>query len=162
MIRRLVVVVLACLFFAAPLQAEYLLGVKVGTMSVSFDDADTDDNPVNAGLMLGYERRLSAGLLAFEVEITRSLSPGSVVDQDLEVDSQGVYVSFASSGSVYIKGRLGLMDASLSAGGLSEDEGGETYGLAVGYRAARFRAELDYTSIDDDVAFISVGLVYPF
>jgi len=162
MIRMLVLLVMASVLAISPAHAGALLGVKIGAMSVGFDDASSDEDPVNAGLLLAYEKPLSAGILAFELEVTRTIAAGGVADQDLEVDSQGIYVSFASSGASYIKGRLGLMDASLSAGVLSEDEGGETYGLALGYRASSFRVELDYTSIDDDVAFISLGFVYPF
>ena len=54
------------------------------------------------------------------------------------------------------------MDARLLAGDLSEDEGGETYGLGVGYRMRNFDLELEYTAVDDDVSFISVGLVYSY
>ena len=49
------------------------------------------------------------------------------------------------------------MGASLSAGELSEDEGGETYGIAVGCCLTGFDLELGFTAVDDDVTFESLG-----
>nr|MBX2883925.1 hypothetical protein [Granulosicoccus sp.] len=93
--------------------------------------------------------------------ITRSVSPGTVIGVDLEVESQGVYLTYTTTGQLYFSGRIGYMDAGLVAEGLSEDEGGETYGVAVGYRLSeRLAVELDLTSIDDDITFISLGVKF--
>jgi len=140
--------------------AELLLGAKTGPMLVKFDAADIDDDPVNAGLMVGYEFGVLFGDLAAEAELTRTVTAGSAVGEDLEVDTQGLYLSFTTAGPLYFKAKVGLMNASIDAGGLSEDEDGETYGIGAGLSLGLFRVELELTSIDDDINFISIGLVY--
>ena len=140
--------------------ADLILGAKVGPMLVSFDDNETSSDPTNVGLTLGYDFPLRSGIIGFEAEITRSVESGEVNGTLLDVESQGIYASYSTTGPIYFKAKIGIMDASLVAGDLSEDEGGETYGLGVGYRINNIKLELEYTSIDDDVAFISFGIVY--
>ena len=78
------------------------------------------------------------------------------------MESNGIYISYTTPGPFYFKARGGLMDAKLvtDAAGFAEGESGETYGVGVGLSLGLFRIELEYTAIDDDVDFISVGLVY--
>ncbi|MFK7859969.1 MAG: outer membrane beta-barrel protein [Granulosicoccus sp.] len=141
--------------------ADWYLGAKVGTMRIGFDDNTVDSDPASVGIAAAYrfESILQGGLSA-EVEITRGITSGEVSGFDLDVESQGIYVAYTTQGRYYLKGRLGLMDAALTAGDLSEDEGGETYGLAAGTRIGQWALELDVTSIDDDVTFLSVGVVW--
>lgn len=135
-------------------------GAKIGTMQVSFDFDETDSDPTSIGILLGYRWDHVLRGLSGELEVTRSISPGEVRDLDLDVESQGLYLAYQTQGPLYVRGRVGLMDASLDAGVLSEGEGGETFGIAAGYRRGAFAVELDFTSIDDDVSFFSIGLVY--
>lgn len=139
--------------------AEWLIGAKAGPMRVEFDDASVDSDPLNAGVLAGYAFDELLPGLAAELELTRSVSSGTVVGSDLDVDSNGLYAAYRTAGRFYVKGRLGLMAASLD-GELAEDENGETYGLGAGWRLPRGALELEYTSIDDDVAFVSLGFVY--
>ena len=148
--------VLGCLM-STTVHADLYLGVKAGSMLIGFDDVEVSDDPVSAAASIGYQFDRFPRL-SIEAEVSRTVTPGLVAGNDLEVDSQGVYLSYTSAGRFYLKGRLGYMDAALSAGELSEDEGGETYGVAMGLRLPGFNVELDYTSIDDDVSFISLGL----
>ena len=155
-----VLVVALLWMIASGAQADFLFGVKTGPMLVDVEGADVSDDPTNVGVSVGYELGVLIGGLAVEAELTRSLSAGSVAGNDLEISTQGLYASFTTAGPIYLKARVGIMDASVDAGGFSEDEGGETYGLGVGFSLGLFRVELEYTSIDDDVNFISLGLVY--
>lgn len=154
-------VTLVSLMWASPGFAQWSIGTKVGIMSVAFEDADVDDAPVNAGVVFGYEIASLLPGLSVELDVTRSVAPGSVVNADLSVNSQGIYLAYRTGKQLYAKGRLGFMDASLT-GNLAEDEGGETYGVGVGWRFDAFSVELDYTSIDDDVSFSSIGVLYQF
>lgn len=159
--NRLLMCLLLCLPIM-PAQAEWLFGVKTGPMSVSVDNGDVGDDPVNLGVMIGYELGILAGDLAIEAEITRSTSSGTLNGQDLDVESNGLYLSYTTPGPLYFKVKGGLMDAKLeaAAAGQSEDESGETYGFGVGLSAGLVRIELEYTAIDDDINFISVGVVF--
>lgn len=157
---RFLITLLALTVFSTAASADLRLGVKAGPMLVSFDDVETDENPRNVGLSAGYHFNLLVGEVGLEAEITRSISEGDVVGTSLEVESQGVYLTYTSPGLIYFKGKLGFMDASLVAGDLSEDEGGETYGLGVGMSLGLVNIEIEYTAIDDDVSFVSLGLVF--
>lgn len=141
--------------------AQWSIGSSVGTMSVKFDEVDVDDSPVNAGILLGYHFTHWVQGLSIELEVTRTVTEGTVENVDLSVESQGLYVVYRTSHPVYAKVRLGIMEAALT-GDFGEDEGGETYGVGVGWRFNRFGVELDYTSIDDDVIYTSLGVNYRF
>lgn len=158
--NRLIAAALLMTCLSPAAHADLILGVKSGPMLVSFDEVESDSDPINAGLTFGYQFDTGAGRFGVEAEITRSVAAGKVADTDLEVESQGIYATYATRGPLYFKGKVGIMEASLVAGDLSEDEGGETYGVGVGMRLGLFRVELEYTAIDDDVSFVSVGLIY--
>lgn len=136
------------------------VSAKLGVMDVGFDDVEVDSNPSSFGLTAGYRFDSLLQGLSAEFEFTRGIASGEVIGLDLDVESQGAYIAYQTSGQFYLKGRLGLMDAGLVAGSLSEDEGGESYGLAAGYRIEPFAIELDITSIDDDITFMSLGVVW--
>lgn len=157
---RLIVATVLLFGLSSLAHAGFLIGAKTGPMQVDVDGAVLDEDPVNVGILLGYEFDGRPGGFALEGEITRSTSPGNVFGIDVEVESQGLYLSYATRGKLYLKGRVGYMDAGLVAGTLSEMEDGESYGLAVGLRLGAVRLELDYTSIDDDITFVSVGIVF--
>lgn len=154
---RILPITLLALFISPAGHADFNFGVKAGTMLVGFDNDDVSEDPVSVAASLGYSFASVSGL-SVEVEATRTASAGMVTGNELEVDSQGVYIAYETAGRVYLKGRIGYMDASLSAGDLSEDEGGETYGIAIGWRISGFNLELDYTAVDDDVTFVSLGV----
>lgn len=156
-VAALLIVALGCSNAA---RADFLYGVKAGPMLISFDDVDVSDDPLNAGLLIGYEFGVLFGDLAIEAEITRTVTAGSVSGIDLEVESQGAYVSFTTAGPIYGKLRAGVMKASIDASGLSEDENGETYGVGAGISLGLFRVELEYTVVDDDVQFVSLGVIF--
>ncbi|MFK7853521.1 MAG: outer membrane beta-barrel protein [Granulosicoccus sp.] len=149
-------VVLASVFSASA-HADLYFGIKAGSMLIGFDDVEVAEDPASVAGTLGYQFE-SFPSLSVEAEVSRTVSTGLVVGNELEVESQGVYFSYTSPGRIYYKGRIGYMDAALVAGDLSEDEGGETYGVAVGIRLQGVSVELDYTAVDDDVNFVSIGL----
>lgn len=161
MFKRLIFALLFLSCWPGLAAANAFVGTKVGLMSVSFDNDAVEDDPGNAGVILGYAFTSFIPALSLELDITRSVAPGRVANADLSVETQGLYLSYRSSGTVYFKGRLGFMDASLT-GNLAEDEGGETYGVGLGWRRNVIALELDYTSIDDDVSYSSIGVIYHF
>lgn len=142
---------------ASNVHADLRLGVRAGSMLVGFDDVEVAEDPVSVAASIGYEFSRVGGL-SLEAEISRSTTPGMVIGNDLEVESQGVYIAYETAGRMYLRARVGYMDASLISGDLSEAEGGETYGLALGLRLSGMCIELDYTAVDDDVSFVNIGL----
>lgn len=153
-------VVLVSFAISSVANADLILGVRAGGIGVGFESVEPDKQPINFGVSVGYELGSFVRGLSVEAELTRTLAAGKVADTDLEVQSQGIYLTYATAGQLFVRGRIGVMDASVTAGDLSEDEGGETYGLAIGRRFENFLVELDYTSIDDDVSYASVAFKY--
>jgi len=139
--------------------AGFQFGVKAGTMQIGFDEVEVTEAPNSVGLTLGYDFERSP--FGVEAEVTRTVTSGTVIGTSLDVESQGLYLTYTTSGTWYVSGRVGYMDAGLVAKGLSEDEGGETSGLAFGRKlGSRLRIELDYTAIDDDISFLNISLRY--
>ncbi|MBX2882280.1 MAG: hypothetical protein KTR32_20195, partial [Granulosicoccus sp.] len=91
--------------------AGFVFGAKAGTMQVGFDDVEVSSDPSSVGLSLGYD--FTGTNFGVEAEITRSVSPGTVIGVDLEVESQGVYLTYTTTGQLYFSGRIGYMDAGL-------------------------------------------------
>jgi len=142
--------------------AELELGVNTGVMSVSFDELSTAEEPTNVGVSIGYRFRSVLRGIGVEFEATRSNNEGRVdgladADSGLEVETQGVYLSYRIGGGLYLTGRVGIMKAEL-VGSLAEAEEGETYGLAGGIDFGRLAIELGATSVDDDVLYSSLGV----
>ncbi len=156
MLKRYLPLVLLSSMVSTTAQADIHLGVRAGTMLIGFDDVTVSEDPMSVAASVGYEFDFIRGL-SVEAEASRTVTAGTVVGIDLEVESQGLYIAYETAGNIYLRGRVGYMDASLVAGDLSEAEGGETYGLAIGWRLPGFSVELDYTAIDDDVSFVNVG-----
>lgn len=139
--------------------AQMLIGAGVGSMAVSFDDDEVEKAPTNASFTLGYQFKSFAPGLAVELSISRSVEPGTVAGGELDVESMGMYLVYRAGNQFYVKGRAGLMNAAIS-GNLAEDENGETYGVGLGWRMHDLSLELEYTSIDDDISFVSAGLLF--
>lgn len=152
------------LALSSQVSATWTVGANAGVMSVSFDENSVDSDPINVGVVLGYHFNPSLQGLGGELEITRSISSGEIAElpannNELEVESQGLYLTYRLGSTYYVKGRIGYMRADLT-GQLGEDESGETYGLTGGYSVGNIAVELSATSIDDDVFYGAIGIVY--
>jgi len=160
--KKIIFIVLAVsLSWSGTALAEWSVGSKLGVMLVKFDDADVEDDPISAGLVLGYRFKSWISGLSAELDVTRSVVPGTVENADFSVESQGIYLAYRTSHQPYFKVRIGFMDASLT-GNLAEREGGETFGAGLGWRLNGLDVELDFTAIDDDINFASFGVIYHF
>ncbi len=84
----------------------------------------------------------------------------------------GAYGVYRTPGTVYGKAKIGVSVNTLDAHGLdcpysictntiSKDDGAISYGLGAGVRLSdRFRTELEYTVVDEDVDIIQLGLLF--
>ncbi len=151
-------------------QAEGLyIGAKTGLVTV--DDSAFDD-ALNAGVLVGYEVPAEGSLSwAIEAELTTSVSDGDFeafgVKGDWNIDTQALYGVMKFGDSLYGKIKLGVLreDVSASAGGVSADasDSGLAWGLGGGFRATDYLdVEAEYSQIESDAAFISVGVNYHF
>lgn len=135
-------------------------GVKAGAMLPDIDDMDALSN---AGMTLGYGR----GAFAAEAELTTTISPGETGLSGVQWDitTLALYAVYRSPGTVYLKAKAGALHEKVTfdAAGVSlqDDDSGVSWGLGVGFeRGNASRVELEYTVIDSDVAFLSLGYLF--
>lgn len=161
MTRKLLLALALTFGLCSTALADFYLGAKTGLMMADIEGADVDTHPTNVGVSLGYELGVLAGDLALEAEFTRTAAEGEVEGGgDIEVDSNAVYVAFTTAGPLYFKIRGGLQETEVRAGSGEENERGETFGVGVGFSLGLLRLEAELTSIDDDVNFVSIGVVF--
>ena len=132
-------------------------GAKTGPMQVDISGAD---DPTNAGVAVGYELGVVLGDIGFEGEFTTTMSEGSVGNQDLSIDTVGVYATYRSPGFLYLKARTGFVRWDADYGSNSDDDTVTSMGLGIGLSLALIKVELEYTQIDEDIDFISIGVQF--
>lgn len=141
----------------------FYLGVTAGKHKV---DVDGMSGGSAGGLVGGY--RIAKGL-SIEAAFTASdLKPDVLPGCILEFDTAAVYGAFRSAGKVYFKGRVGVLNESLTARdtcvGLIDDESdtGLSFGIGGGVRFGKGALEIEYTLVEQDVDQISANLIYNF
>lgn len=155
---------LATASFAAA--SSFYVGVKGGLM---MSDLDEMDDAVNGGLVLGYAfvDDEHVGSFAVEAEYTNTISKGDVsilgADGEWEVETLALYGVYRSPGTIYVKGKIGVLneDVSIDVGGIeaAESDTGGSLGIGGGIRIGdRTSLEIEYTIIEEDVDFLSAGL----
>lgn len=145
------------------------IGGKVGIMTV---DDNAFNDATNAGVVLGYEfPSRTAASFAIEAEFTTSVSDGDFrvfgVNGDWDMDTQALYAAVRFGHQFYAKGRIGYLneDVTARAGGFSanDDDSGLSAGLGGGWRVnEHVSLEAEYTLIEEDVDFWSIGLNVSF
>ena len=145
--------------FSTHVHAEGLtFGAKGGPMQL--DVAGADD-PTNAGVAIGYEFGVVLGDLGFEGEFTTTVKEGKIGGLDLNIDTVAAYATYRTPGFIYLKGRAGYLawDASQTLGETVDDTSA-SYGIGLGLSLKVIKFELEYTQIDDDINFVSLGIMF--
>jgi hypothetical protein len=146
----------------------FYLGLKAGRMMVDVSEFE-DANSV--GLVAGYKFFDGAsGSLAVEGEYTNSSSADITVlgvTGKWDIDTLAVYLAYRSGGDLYLKGKIGYLDEEISASiagfGISGSDSGLSVGIGGGWKiGANSALELEYTMIEEDVNFLSLGVNFSF
>lgn len=147
----------------------WYLGVKAGQMMV---DVDGLDDASNIGITGGYRlANFSLGSFALEAEYSNSTSKGEAkilnFTGDWDVKTLAFYGVYRSAGDVYFKGKAGYLDedVSITIAGFSVagSDSGLSLGLGGGWRiSASSSLEVEYTVIEEDIDFLSIGYNYNF
>ncbi|NOZ53419.1 MAG: hypothetical protein GXP08_09825 [Gammaproteobacteria bacterium] len=156
-ILTLVIFVFAasCAVIAPKVMAgEFTIAAMTGPMLLGDLPGDPDD-PTNGGIVLGYELGIVLADLAVEADFTKTLDKGN---NESEVDTAGLYLALRTPGPIYFKVRGGFVSWDYSDENSSSDDSGTSYGLGIGFSLALLQIELDYTTIDDDINFVSLGI----
>lgn len=145
----------AGLLLSPAVQADWYIGAKTGPMMI--DESGVDD-PTNAGVLIGHEWGVVAGDLGIEAEITTTVDDGEFAGQDVQLDTLGLYAAFRTAGPVYLIGKAGVIRNELEIGSVSDSDTGSAIGAGVGFSIGIAQFELEYTRIDEDIDFVSLGL----
>ncbi|WP_162925786.1 outer membrane beta-barrel protein [Isoalcanivorax indicus] len=141
-------------------------GLKAGQMMVdAVDDGigmDFDDS-TNIGFYTGY---VGESGLGFEIEYTQPTSKAGtgVPSVDYELTTIAAYGTFRSDGNVYLKGKAGLLREEVKVSGpggsFSDRDSGLSVGAGLGFMLGRSRLEVEFTIIESDVNYLSVGFIF--
>lgn len=154
-----IMAMLALLLSAGSTSAAGLtFGAKAGAMQI---DSESIDDPMNAGVNIGYEFGIGIGDLGFEGEFTTTVKEGEIGLQKFNIDTGGAYITYRSPGFIYLKGRAGYVgwDADFSVGD-KNDGTSASYGLGLGFSLHVIKLELEYTQVDEDINFVSIGILF--
>lgn len=138
-------------------------GLKLGQM-----DADVAgfDNGTNIGALFGYTLiRDEIGALALEAEYARDLDEGDVAGGgEWTVETIAAYAAYRTTDNIFLKVKAGALREEVKLNGVitsSTVSGKDTsfsFGAGLGYRINRkVGLELEYTVIEDDIGFLSLG-----
>lgn len=134
---------------------EGYIGVKAGPMLI---DLEGLDDPMNLGLFFGSSR--SGG--AFEAEITTSGVKGGTDNVDLTITTIGAYAVYRTEGDgPFFKIKAGFVNEDVKFEGfgrsVSESDSGSSLGIGFGSRSRDSLFEVEFTIIEQDVNFLSLG-----
>ncbi len=141
-------------------KAQPYIGGKLGLM---MPDASGVDDAVNLGILVGMTlNEVQAGSIAVEGELTTTVIDGDTGGGDWDVTTLAGYGVFRSNGPLYFKGKAGLVywDANFDFGPFSgsDDDINISFGVGGGYKISDKTAlELEYTILDSDLDFLSIG-----
>ena len=156
-------VALACVPGVASANEGFYLGLKSGVMDIDVKGYDTN-TPV--GVLAGYT---FANNFAIEAEYNKVDINFSAlgVKADGDFSTMAIYGAYRSEGDLYGKLKVGYLsdDVSLTASGITAkaEDDGFSAGVGAGYRfGGNFSVEAEYTVIEKDVNYFSLGLNYYF
>ncbi len=145
---------------AAPAaMADMYFGFNAGPMMI---DGASFDDPVNAGVVIGKEWGVVAGDIGVQAEFTTTVNEGSFVYfpdvYDVSINTQALYAAFRTAGPVYLIAKAGVLREEVDIGGFSESDSGLSGGIGVGFSLGIAQLELEYTVVEEDVAYASLGV----
>lgn len=162
--RSVITLILSMLSCASMVHADskFYIGAKGGSMSTSLTGLGS---ATNLGVLLGYKMNKT---FALEGEFTTTTSDGSVNGfGNWSVDTYSVYAAGRWGDKAYLKGKIGILSEDISISGGFVSGGGSDTGLSLGIGAGysisdKINIEVEYTLIEEDIDFISLGVNYYF
>ena len=159
-------------WFGETADGEWFVGLRAGAAQsgeIAFSDA------TNAGILLGYQFSRPVGFngsSSIEFEFTTSTSDGNIgrnsefsVPGNWDVDTFAVYFAYRTPGTVYFKGKGGVIksdiNVKLPGQTVGSDDASLALGVGLGLRLLEDTAnvELEFTgaSGDNDIDLITLG-----
>lgn len=144
-------------------------GLKAGAMDVD----GTQDAASNVGVLAGYKfHEDERGAFFGEGEYSRTFSDGEADaiagSGDYDVETLSAYGGFRSAGQLFWKAKAGLSWWDYSVDGAApgtgeDDDVSFSFGVGAGWRLNEDTGiEAEYTVVDSDIDFLSVGVIARF
>lgn len=129
-------------------------GIKGGLMD---PDGSSTDPAGNIGAVIGQP---IARYFSWEAEITGTIIDGTVGNNtDWDVNTLAGYAVFRTEGKIGFKGKAGV--AYWDTG--SNDDLSLSLGIGAGFRMGQSgMLDVEFTQIDNDLDFISIGYIFNF
>lgn len=145
----------------------FYVGAKTGHMNF---DVSGIRNDRGDGLFLGYEWLAGDQLgIAVEYEYTTTSADARVsgLPGDVDLDTHALYAALRYGETVYFKAKAGILreEADIKVAGVkvSDNDTGFSGGVGAGYRfSPNFMVEVEYTIIEKDVDYLSIGAAFKF
>lgn len=133
------------------------LGVKTGSIDIDVSGFDAD---TPKGIVFGYQK----GTMGVEVEANFTDFDYDYAGYSRSADyrSLALYGVYRSEGDVYFKAKAGVLHEEIKASFASEDDMGFSAGIGGGINLGSFSLEAEYTILESDVNFISIGANFNF
>lgn len=164
--KNFFIVVMLTFLYVPSVYAGLYLGVKGGEMNIS--DGIPFNDATSVGILLGTNVQDSG--LAIEGELTTTVSAAehkTISGSELDIYTLAFYGVYRSAGSFYIKGKAGLIYEYLNISSfifpLEGEDIGISLGVGGGFRISNsVNLELEYTLIESDIDYISLGMTFKF
>lgn len=146
----------------------WYVGMQLGQMRVGVVDSVDFGNTDAVAATFGYKLNNS---FAIEGAITTTGTDGDVTFQGVQgtwnLTTSALYAAYRSSGDVYFKGKIGYLhervNSSIVGTSFSGSDSGGSYGIGAGWRPGdKLTLELEYTRIDKDANFVSLGVNFGY
>jgi len=147
------------------------IGVKGGPMIIGHGIPFNDDG-VLLGVLYGYDFPDNGIAIEGEFNTTVSKATSDLDDYgDLGVTTLAVYCAYRSSGRFYFKAKIGLLyeylTSSVSGGSITIDVDGPGMAVSIGLGGGmhvtdHLSAEIEYTMVEADIGYASLGLNWAF
>jgi hypothetical protein len=152
------VIFLAILLIAAPAAADAYTYVRLGGVNV---EGSSRDNPLNLALNFGYELDSYVADLSIAAEINRTIDDGEASrGGELEFESNGLYLIYKSTRSLFAVARIGLVENKIIKRGNTERSDGFALGGGIGVVIGRTRLQLELTSYTGHAKLFTLGLQF--
>jgi len=162
----LVSMLISCVAYAADDESHFIIGEKYGSVRFNSNVNDVYDNTHGNGILLGYN--LGGGVAA-QFEFVRANGDLTALagNGHYGEETQALYLAYRSPDDFYflVKGgflweQLSLDNGSGSASNKSDN--GLTLGIGAGYNFGLVSLEAEYTRIEKDIGFMSLGFNFHF
>ena len=135
--------------------ADGYVGANAGKMM--FNETGVSD-PTNAGVIVGREWGVAVGDVGVQAEFTTTTNKGEYYGNGVSLDTQALYAAFRTAGPVYLIAKAGMLREDVKIASISSTASGASAGAGLGFSVGVARLELEYTRVERDISYVSVGL----